>query len=143
MRLDVKRLDPRATLPVRAHEGDAGLDLHALDGFTLKPGERAVISTGIAIALPSGTVGLVVPRSGLAAKHGLSVVNAPGIIDEGYRGEICVILLNTDASDAIEVAAGDRIAQLVIQRVESPAVVEVDELPETARGEGGFGSTGR
>lgn len=143
MQLDVKRLDPRAVLPVRAHDDDAGLDLCALDGFTLKPGERALISTGLAIALPAGTVGLVVPRSGLAAKHGLTVVNAPGIIDAGYRGEIRVILLNTDGNDAIEVAAGERIAQLVVQQVEIPAVVEVDELPATSRGEGGFGSTGR
>lgn len=143
MQLDVKRLDPRAVLPVRAHADDAGLDLCALDGFTLKPGERALISTGLAIALPAGTVGLVVPRSGLAAKHGLTVVNAPGIIDAGYRGEIRVILLNTDGNDAIEVAAGERIAQLVVHQVEIPAVVEVDELPPTSRGEGGFGSTGR
>lgn len=143
MQLEVKRLDPRAVLPVRAHPDDAGLDLCALDGSTLKPGERAMISTGIAIALPEGTVGLVVPRSGLAAKHGLTVVNAPGIIDAGYRGEIKIIALNTDMSTPIEIAAGERIAQLVIQRVELPATVEVHELSDTNRGDGGFGSTGR
>lgn len=143
MRLQVKRLDPRATLPARAHDDDAGFDLCALDGITLKPGERALVATGIAIALPAGTVGLVVPRSGLAAKHGLTLVNSPGIIDAGYRGEIRCILLNTDATEPIEINAGDRIAQLVVQRVEAPAVLEVEELPPTMRGGGGFGSTGR
>lgn len=143
MRLQVKRLDPRATLPARAHDDDAGFDLCALDGITLKPGERALVATGIAIALPAGTVGLVVPRSGLAAKHGLTLVNSPGIIDAGYRGEIRCILLNTDATEPIEINAGDRIAQLVVQRVEAPAVLEVEELPPTMRAGGGFGSTGR
>lgn len=143
MRLTVKRLDPRAVLPARAHDGDAGIDLCALDGITLKPGARAVVGTGIAIALPEGTAGFVLPRSGLAAKHGLTLVNAPGLIDEGYRGEIKVILLNTDVTEPFEIHAGDRIAQLVVQRVETTEVVEVGELPPSARGQGGFGSTGR
>jgi dUTP pyrophosphatase len=141
--LRVKRLDPRAVLPSRAHEGDAGLDLHALDDFELAPGERAQVRTGIAIALPAGTAGLVLPRSGLAARHGISLVNAPGLIDEGYRGEVRVLLLNTDRAEAVTLAAGDRIAQLVITPVPAVEVVETDDLEATARGAGGFGSTGR
>jgi dUTP pyrophosphatase len=140
--LRVKRLDPRAIVPRRAHDGDAGLDLRALDSFELGPGERAQIRTGIAIALPRGTAGLVLPRSGLAARHGLSVVNAPGLIDEGYRGEIQVLLLNTDKEQPFRAEAGDRIAQLVIVDVESPAVVETEDLGDTPRGVGGFGSSG-
>jgi dUTP pyrophosphatase len=140
--LGVQRLDPRAVLPTRAHAGDAGLDLHALDGFRLEPGERARIRTGIAIALPPGHAGLVLPRSGLAAKHGIALVNAPGLIDEGYRGELQVLLLNTDRESAFEAAAGDRIAQLVIVDVPAIDVVERNELADTARGAGGFGSTG-
>lgn len=141
--LFVTRLDPRARLPERAHAGDAGLDLRALDPVTLKPGERAVIGTGVAVALPEGTAGLVVPRSGLAAKHGISVVNGPGLIDEGYRGEVKIILVNLDATEPFEIAAGDRIAQLVVLHVEAPALCEVDSLPESARGAEGLGSTGR
>jgi dUTP pyrophosphatase len=140
--LRVKRLDPRAVLPRRAHEGDAGLDLHALEPVELPPGERALVRTGIAIALPPGTAGLVLPRSGLAARHGISVVNAPGLIDEGYRGELQVLLLNTDRDATFRAAAGDRIAQLVIVDVEAPEVVESDDLGDSSRGTGGFGSSG-
>jgi dUTP pyrophosphatase len=140
--LRVKRLDPRAVLPGRAHDGDAGLDLHALDGFELAPGERAQVRTGIAIALPPGTAGLVLPRSGLAARHGISVVNAPGLIDEGYRGEVQVLLLNTDGHETFRADAGDRIAQLVVVDVEAPEIVETDDLGDSSRGAGGFGSSG-
>jgi dUTP pyrophosphatase len=140
--LRVKRLDPRAVLPGRAHDGDAGLDLHALDGFELAPGERAQVRTGIAIALPPGTAGLVLPRSGLAARHGISVVNAPGLIDEGYRGEVQVLLLNTDSHETFRADAGDRIAQLVVVDVEAPEIVETDDLGDSSRGAGGFGSSG-
>lgn len=140
--LRVQRLDPRAVLPRRAHAGDAGLDLHALDAVELAPGARAQVRTGIAIALPPGTAGLVLPRSGLAARHGISVVNAPGLIDEGYRGELQVLLLNTDRDATFRAAAGDRIAQLVVVDVESPEVVEAEDLDATVRGAGGFGSSG-
>lgn len=142
MRLAVHRLDPAAVAPARAHEDDAGLDLRALEDAVLGPGERASIRTGIAIELPPGHAGLVLPRSGLAARHGIALVNAPGLIDEGYRGEIRVLLLNTDREQRFEIAPGDRIAQLVIVRVAAPEVVEVDGLGATARGDGGFGSTG-
>ena len=140
--LRVRRLDPAAKLPLRAHDDDAGYDLHALHDARIEPGARAQIATGIAIALPPGHAGLVLPRSGLAARHGIALVNAPGLIDAGYRGELRVLLLNTDRERAFEIAAGDRIAQLVIVAVAAPAVVEVDALAATARGEGGFGSTG-
>jgi dUTP pyrophosphatase len=140
--LRVKRLDPRAVLPRRAHDGDAGLDLHALEGFELAPGARAQIRTGIAIALPPGTAGLVLPRSGLAARHGISVVNAPGLIDEGYRGEVQVLLLNTDRQQTFRADAGDRIAQLVVVDVDAPEIVETDDLGDSSRGTGGFGSSG-
>ena len=143
MTLPVRRLDPRAVLPVRAHPGDAGLDLCALDAHTLAPGARAQIATGLAIELAPGHAGLGLPRSGLAARHGIAIVNAPGLIDEGYRGEIQVLLLNTDREATFEVAAGDRIAQLVVVAVALPAPVEVGELSDAARGDGGFGSTGR
>jgi len=140
--LRVQRLDPAARLPVRAHDDDAGYDLHALHAATLAPGERATIATGIAIELPAGHAGLVLPRSGLAARHGIAIVNAPGLIDAGYRGEVKVLLLNTDTTDTFAVAAGDRIAQLVIVAVAAPDVVEADDLAATARGAGGFGSSG-
>jgi dUTP pyrophosphatase len=143
MSLRVVRLDPRAVLPSRAHAGDAGLDLYALEAATLQPGERTAIGTGIAVEIPEGQAGLVLPRSGLAARHGIALVNAPGLIDAGYRGEVKVLLLNTDPTAEFEVAAGDRIAQLVIAAVAAPEVVEVDALAESARAEGGFGSTGR
>lgn len=140
--LQVMRVDPRATLPTRAYDGDAGLDLYALDPCLLGPGERASIRTGVAVAVPPGHAGLVVARSGLAARHGVALVNAPGLIDAGYRGELRVLLLNTDRSEAVSLQAGDRIAQLVLVAVRLPSVREVDELPESARGVAGFGSSG-
>jgi dUTP pyrophosphatase len=141
--LAVRRLDPAARLPSRAHPGDAGLDLHALEPVELGPGERASVRTGIAIALPPGHAGLVLPRSGLAARHGIALVNAPGLIDEGYRGELKVLLLNTDRSEPVTLSAGDRIAQLVVTPVPVVEVVETDDLEASERGLGGFGSTGR
>jgi dUTP pyrophosphatase len=138
----VRRLDPRAVLPTRAYAGDAGLDLHALDDGELGPGERASVGTGVAVEIPHGQAGLVLPRSGLARRHGISVVNAPGLIDAGYRGEIEVLLLNTDRSSAFSISAGDRIAQLVIVSVQTPEVDEVHELELSQRGAGGFGSSG-
>jgi dUTP pyrophosphatase len=143
MRLPVRRLDPRAVLPARAHEDDAGLDLRALEGATLAPGARAMIRTGLALELPPGHAGLVLPRSGLAARHGIALVNAPGLIDAGYRGELQVLLLNTDRTEAFTLEPGERIAQLVVVPVALPAPVEVAELAPAARGDGGFGSTGR
>ena len=141
--LRVRRLDPDARLPTRAYDGDAGYDLRALEAATLGPGERAQVRTGIAIELPAGHAGLVLPRSGLAARHGIALVNAPGLIDEGYRGEVQVLLLNTDRAAAFEIAPGDRIAQLVLVRVETPEVVEAAELAHSERAAGGFGSSGR
>lgn len=138
----MRRVDARAILPSRAHPGDAGLDLHALEGCELGPGERASVPTGIAVAIPEGQAGLVMPRSGLAARHGIALVNAPGLIDAGYRGEIRVLLLNTDRERAFRIDAGDRIAQLVIVAVETPEPRVVDELDATQRGAGGFGSSG-
>ncbi len=142
MTLKVRRLDARAVLPTRAYAGDAGLDLYALEERELGPGERASIGTGISIQIPEGQAGLVLPRSGLAASHGIAIVNAPGLIDSGYRGEVRVLLLNTDRSKAFTITVGDRIAQLVLVRVETPAVEEVDELVLSERGAGGFGSSG-
>lgn len=142
MNLRIARLDERARLPTRAHDGDAGLDLYALDDAMLAPGERASVPTGIAVEIPPGQAGLVLPRSGLAARHGISVVNAPGLIDSGYRGEVRVLLLNTDRERRFAVAAGDRIAQLVLVRVELPTAIEVAALTDTDRGAGGFGSSG-
>ncbi len=140
--LRVRRLHPAARLPSRAHDDDAGYDLCALEPATLQPGERAAIGTGIAIELPAGHAGLVLPRSGLAARHGIALVNAPGLIDAGYRGELKVLLLNTDSAASFEVKAGDRIAQLVVVAVATPQIVEADALAATPRGEGGFGSSG-
>ena len=142
MSLRVARLDERARLPTRAHDGDAGLDLYALEHVVLEPGERASVPTGIAVEIPPGQAGLVLPRSGLAARHGISVVNAPGLIDAGYRGEVRVLLLNTDRERRFELAAGDRIAQLVLVGVELPEVIEVESLSGSERGAGGFGSSG-
>jgi dUTP pyrophosphatase len=142
MTLKVRRLDARALLPTRAYAGDAGLDLYALEERELGPGERASIGTGISIQIPEGQAGLVLPRSGLAASHGIAIVNAPGLIDAGYRGEVRVLLLNTDRSKSFTITVGDRIAQLVLVRVETPAVEEVDELALSERGAGGFGSSG-
>jgi dUTP pyrophosphatase len=140
--LRFRRLRVAARPPSQAHEGDAGYDLHAAEAVTIGPGERASVGTGIAVAIPEGQAGLVVPRSGLAARHGISVVNAPGLIDSGYRGELRVLLLNTDRAESFSVEPGDRIAQLVLVRVETGALEEVAELDETVRGVGGFGSTG-
>lgn len=139
----MRRLHPDAQLPAAANPGDAGLDLRSVEAATIKPGERCVVATGIAVAIPDGYAGFVQPRSGLAARQGLGVVNSPGLIDSGYRGEVKVVLINLDPSDPIEIARGDRIAQLVILPVPAVEVVETDELPETVRGDGGFGSTGR
>ncbi|ERS38370.1 MULTISPECIES: dUTP diphosphatase [Corynebacterium] len=140
--IKIQLLDPEIALPTRAHAGDAGADLCATEDITLEPGQRAVVGTGIAIALPEGTVGLVHPRSGLAARQGLSIVNSPGTIDAQYRGEIKVCLINLDRVSPIEITRGMRIAQLVIQRVELVDFVEVEQLDETARGSSGYGSTG-
>lgn len=141
-RVLVQRLDAELPLPEYAHPGDAGADLVTAVEVTLAPGERAVVPTGLAIALPEGYAAFVHPRSGLAARVGLALVNAPGTVDAGYRGEIKVIVVNLDPREPIRLARGDRIAQLVIQRVERAAFVEVGELPESARASGGFGSTG-
>jgi len=140
--LPIRRLHPDAVLPERAYSGDAGLDLAACERHELGPGERAVVGTGLAVAIPEGHAGFVQPRSGLAARHGLTVVNSPGLIDEGYRGEVKVILLNTDRSEPFVVEPGMRIAQLVIVELPQVELVEVDELPPSARGTGGLGSSG-
>jgi dUTP pyrophosphatase len=138
----ISTTDPDVPMPSYAHPGDAGADLTTRTAVTLAPGERATLPTGVRIALPSGYVALVHPRSGLAAKHGVTIVNGPGTVDAGYRGEIAVTLLNTDAHESISFDVGDRIAQLVIQRVERAHFVAVEALPGSHRGEGGFGSTG-
>jgi dUTP pyrophosphatase len=138
----IRRLDPGLPVPERAHPGDAGVDLYAAAEIELRPGERALVPTGVAIALPDGYAAFVHPRSGLAARYGVTLVNAPGTIDAGYRGEISVTMLNTDATSPVRFRRGDRIAQLVIQRVERVVFCEVTTLPGSARGDGGFGSTG-
>jgi dUTP pyrophosphatase len=140
--LRVTRIRDEAVLPARAHGGDAGLDLSACETVTIGAGERATVGTGLAVAIPEDHAGLVVPRSGLAMRHGLSIVNAPGVIDTGYRGEVRVILLNTDREHAFTVEPGMRIAQLLVVPARLVEVVEVSELTETARGDGGFGSSG-
>ena len=140
--LPVTRLRDDAVLPTRAYPGDAGLDLVACERHELGPGERAMVGTGIAVAIPEGHAGLVIPRSGLAAKHGITIVNAPGLVDSGYRGELRVILQNTDPREAFVVEPGMRIAQLVLVGVPDSTLREVDELPGSERGEGGFGSSG-
>ena len=143
MHVRITRLDPAATLPAQQHDDDAGYDLCAIESVRLEPaGSRALVRTGLAVAIPSGYAGFVLPRSGLALKHGIAVVNAPGLIDSQYRGELKVLLLNTDPADAYEVKPGDRIAQLVIQKVEYVEWAEVDSLDETKRDTFGFGSTG-
>ncbi len=139
--LKVRRLDPDVPVPSYAHTGDAGLDLAAAEDVTVQPGERAAVGTGLVIAVPAGWVGLVHPRSGLAIDDGLTVINAPGTIDAGYRGELKVLLVNLGDAP-VEIARGDRIAQLLLQRVGRAVIAESDNLGETARGEGGFGSTG-
>ncbi len=142
MTLRIRRLHDDAVIPRRAYRGDAGLDLHSVDDLVLGPGERAAVGTGIAVEIPPGQAGLVLPRSGLATRHGIALVNAPGLIDAGYRGEVRVLLLNTDRSDAFTIATGDRIAQLVLVRIETPEVAEALELADSERGVGGFGSSG-
>ena len=138
----VKRLDRELPLPRYAQEDDAGLDLYAARTVTLAPGERALVPTGIAVAIPTGFAGFVLPRSGLALRRGLSIVNTPGLVDAGYRGEVMVLAINHDPSTPLTLERGERIAQLVLQRVERAEVVEVDELPPSDRGRDGFGSTG-
>jgi dUTP pyrophosphatase len=142
LQIAVLRLDADLPMPAYAHPGDAGADLVSAVDITLAPGERALVPTGVALALPDGYVGLVHPRSGLAARHGLSIVNTPGTIDAGYRGEIKVLLINHDPHESVLLHRGDRVAQLVVQRFERAAFVAVDELPGSARGTGGYGSTG-
>jgi dUTP pyrophosphatase len=139
--LPVRRLTPDAVLPTRAYPGDAGLDLYAVEDAVLDPGERASVGTGIAVEIPEGQAGLVLPRSGLAARHGIALVNAPGLIDAGYRGEVRVLLLNTDPHRPFAITPGDRIAQLVLVDVRTPEVVEVEDLAVSERGAGGFGSS--
>ncbi|WP_116113365.1 dUTP diphosphatase [Austwickia chelonae] len=142
IRVEVVRLDPELPLPAYARDGDAGLDLYAKEGVSLAPGERSLVPTGLAVAIPSGYVGLVHPRSGLAHRHGLGMVNAPGTIDSGYRGEIFVNLINHDAHRPIVLNRGDRIAQLVVQRVARAHLVEVISLPSSERGSTGHGASG-
>jgi dUTP pyrophosphatase len=144
LRIPIVRLDPDLPAPAYAHEGDAGADLRAREAVTLAPGGgRALVPTGVAIALPPGTAGFVQPRSGLALRHGVTCLNTPGLIDCGYRDELKVLLVNTDPAEPFTIERGDRIAQLVIQRVEQADFVEVDDLGDSVRGTGGFGSTGR
>ncbi|MDS2171971.1 MULTISPECIES: dUTP diphosphatase [Actinomycetes] len=142
IRVPIRRLDPDLPLPGYAHPGDAGADLVSAEDFTLEPGARRLVPTGVAVAIPQGWVGLVHPRSGLAVKHGITLVNTPGTIDAGYRGELKVCLLNTDRSTPVSFRRGDRIAQLVLQRVDQAEFVPVDQLEDSDRGAGGFGSTG-
>jgi dUTP pyrophosphatase len=143
VKLPIARLKDEAVLPSRTHEGDAGLDLYACEAAHIGPGERWSIGTGIAVEIPDGHAGLVLPRSGLAKRHGISLVNSPGLIDSGYRGEIRVLLLNTDPAEVFRVAPGDRIAQLVITPIALAEPVETEALASSARGDGGFGSSGR
>lgn len=143
MELKVARLEDGATLPTRAHAGDAGLDLYACEAAHIGPGERWSVGTGIAVEIPEGHAGLVLPRSGLAKKRGIALVNSPGLIDSGYRGEVRVLLLNTDPAEIFRVEAGDRIAQLLIVPIALAEPVEAEALAESARGDGGFGSSGR
>lgn len=142
MNIGVRLLHPSAQLPRQAHPGDAGADLCSVETVTLLPGERKDVGTGLALAIPPGYAGFVQPRSGLALKHGIMVVNSPGLIDAGYRGEVRVLLYNS-GTEPVAIRVGERIAQLVVQAVEEPDFVAVTELPETVRGEGGFGSSGR
>ncbi len=142
MRLRVVKLSPHARVPGRAHDGDAGIDLHAAEGARIEPGERVSVGTGIAVEIPVGHAGLVLPRSGLAARHGIALVNSPGLIDSGYRGEVRVLLLNTDRSKSFVVDPGDRIAQLLVTPYADVEPIESTELAESARGEEGFGSSG-
>lgn len=140
--LPIRRLDPEAPLPRYAHRGDAGLDLAANEDAVVEPGERALVPTGLAVAIPEGHAGLVLPRSGLASRHGLTLANAPGLIDAGYRGEVTIAVVNLDPREPVKISRGERIAQLVVVPFASVEPVAVEELPETGRGEGGFGSSG-
>ena len=140
--LPIARLRENASMPARAYDGDAGLDLSACERVVIGPGERAAVGTGLAVAVPEGHAGLVLPRSGLAAKHGISIVNAPGLVDAGYRGEVKVLLLNTDQAESFTVEPGMRVAQLVVVSLPGVRLVEFDELPTSDRGAGGFGSSG-
>lgn len=142
MDLPFTRVRPEGQLPRAQHPGDAGFDLSAAEGVTVKPGERAMVPTGVAVAIPDGHAGLVLPRSGLASKRGLTLANAPGLIDPGYRGEVFCAVVNLDQHEAVEIAVGDRIAQLLIVALPDLSPAFVDELPESSRGAGGFGSTG-
>jgi len=143
MEVPFRRLRPAAQLPTAAHEHDAGLDLRSVVDCELRPGQRALVPVGLAVEIPPGHAGLVVPRSGLAARHGITILNAPGVVDAGYRGELQVALLNTDRDQRFTIATGDRIAQLVIVAVPAVEPVLTDELSGSARGERGFGSSGR
>jgi dUTP pyrophosphatase len=143
MDLPFQFLDPAATMPARRHDGDAGLDLASVEALVLEPGERALVRVGLAVEIPMGHCGLVIPRSGLAARHGITILNAPGLVDAGYRGELKVALLNTDRHARFPIAIGDRIAQLVIVAIPDVRPVVVDELGASTRGTSGFGSTGR
>ena len=142
MRVEFQRLSEAARTPERAHDHDAGFDLRASEAATIAPGERASVGTGLAVAIPEGSAGLVLPRSGLAARHGITLPNAPGLIDAGYRGEVRILLLNTDRTESFEIGVGDRIAQLVIVDLPDVEFTESDALGETARGTAGFGSSG-
>ncbi|MDQ3660349.1 MAG: dUTP diphosphatase [Actinomycetota bacterium] len=143
MKLQIKLLDPGLSAPSYALPGDAGLDLMAASPVTLKPGERALVATGVAVAIPPGHAGLVLPRSGRALREGLSLANSPGLIDPGYRGELKVVVVNLDPEEPIHIDRGDKVAQLVVQRVENAELVVTEELPPSERGSGGFGSSGR
>ncbi|WP_235531462.1 dUTP diphosphatase [Phycicoccus sp. Soil748] len=140
--MPLRRLDPDLPVPTYAHDGDAGADLHAATDVTIAPGERTLVPTGLALAIPDGYVGLVHPRSGLAARHGITIVNAPGTVDAGYRGEVLVNLVNLDPREPFTVRRGDRIAQLVVQEVARAEFIEVDSLEDTSRGDTGHGSSG-
>ena len=143
VQLKIAKLKEGARVPTRAHEGDAGLDLYACESAHLGPGERWSVGTGIGVEIPEGHAGLVLPRSGLAREHGIALVNAPGLIDAGYRGELRVLLLNTDPAEIFRIEPGDRIAQLMIAPIAEPELLEVESLSESPRGDGGFGSSGR
>ncbi|RIK08873.1 MAG: dUTP diphosphatase [Acidobacteria bacterium] len=143
MELRIQQLAPNLRIPEQAHEGDAGIDLRSAVDFSLAPGERRRVPTGIAVEIPPGHAGLVLPRSGLADRHGIALVNSPGLIDAGYRGEIHVILINLDANEVVEFSCGDRIAQLVLVRFESVEIKIADALTESTRGDRGFGSSGK
>jgi dUTP diphosphatase len=141
--LEIKLLDEDLPMPRYQHQGDAGLDLPSRIDLIIDPGERATVPTGIAVAIPRGYAGFVLPRSGLASRHGIALVNSPGLVDSGYRGEMAIVLINTDKHEPFQIKRGDRIAQLVIQRVEDVVLKRSEELSETSRGSGGFGSTGK